>query len=395
MMRKLLLYSYDWWPLVGGIQTATLELARGICEWSKAHLEGAWEVTLVTQTPADGMDDFALPFRVVRRPSILQLSRLFLSADVVHLAGPTLLPMLLSWLLARRTVIEHHNYQSVCPNGLLIFQSDLSICPGHYMAGHYGKCLRCNSIRGGWRSSLLALLLMFPRRWLARRANVHVAPSRHMQQRAQLPRAHVIYHGVADSPSSAASSGTKEETPPCFAFVGRLVEEKGVAVLLRAAADLYEGGYHFRLKIVGDGPERPALEGLAEQLKIDDRTEFKGAVSHALVPAVLADVAAIVMPSTWEDVAPLVALEQMAQGRLLIVSDIGGLGETVDGFGLKFPAGNAAALASCMRQVVDNPLLPSLMGQKARSHALVAYSLERMVEEHLTLYQAVARSAAK
>jgi glycosyltransferase involved in cell wall biosynthesis len=395
MTRRLLLYSYDWAPLVGGIQTVTLDLALGICEWSKVHPESAWEVTLVTQTPADGMDDSVLPFLVVRCPSIRRLTRLFLSTDVVHLSGPSLLPMLLGWLLARRTVIEHHNYQSICPNGLLIFQPDLSICPGHFMSGHYRECVFCNSKRVGWESSIIDLLLMFPRRWLAKRAKVHVAPSRHMQQRAQLPCTHVIYHGVADCHDPLASSSTKAQALPCFAFVGRLVEEKGVAVLLRAAGELHQRGYHFRLKIVGDGPERRALEEMAEQLKVAELTEFKGAVPHKLLSTVLAEVAAIVMPSTWEDVAPLVALEQMSQGRLLIVSDIGGLGETVNGFGLKFPAGDASGLASCMKQIIENPLLPSVMAESARGHALVAYSLERMVEEHLNLYQGLSESQLK
>ena len=61
------------------------------------------------------------------------------------------------------------------------------------------------------------------------------------------------------------------------------------------------------------------------------------------------------IPSVWEEVAPLVALEQMMQGALVIASDIGGLGEEVSGFGLKFPAGDFHALASCMRRVADEP----------------------------------------
>lgn len=386
MTRKLLLYSYDWWPLVGGIQTVTLELARGIGEWSKAHPESAWEVTLVTQTRADGMDDSALPFRVVRRPSILQLARLFLSADVIHLSGPTLFPMLLAWVLARRTVIEHHNYQSICPNGLLIIQSDLTVCPGHYMSGHYGKCLRCNSKRGGWGRSLFALLLMPLRRWLAKRANVHVAPSRHMQQRAQLPRTHVIYHGVASPPVPPASGGPKGQTPPCFAFVGRLIEEKGVGILLRAAGELHERGYPFRLNIIGDGPERAALMKMTIDLGLQECVRFLGYIPKDQVSSLLDSTRAVIMPSSCEEVAPLVLFEQMRDGRLVIGADIGGLGEFLEGAGLKFPPGDFRALAACLRRVLEDSQLGTDLVEHGRMMAREVFATERMVRDHLSLY---------
>jgi glycosyltransferase involved in cell wall biosynthesis len=100
------------------------------------------------------------------------------------------------------------------------------------------------------------------------------------------------------------------------------------------------------------------------------------------------------MPSTWEDVAPLVALEQMMQGRLVIASDVGGLGETVNGFGLKFPPGNIAALKLCMRQAIESPSLSIQMGNRAQLNAITNFSEERMVEEHLQLYRRIAQSSA-
>jgi len=106
----------------------------------------------------------------------------------------------------------------------------------------------------------------------------------------------------------------------------------------------------------------------------------------------LADASAVVMPSVWEDVAPLVAIEQMIQGRLVIASDIGGLGETVDGYGLKFPAGDVNALASCMRQVLDDPSLAKKLGGRAQIHASEVFAEKRMVEEHLNLYRELIRA---
>jgi glycosyltransferase involved in cell wall biosynthesis len=166
-----------------------------------------------------------------------------------------------------------------------------------------------------------------------------------------------------------------------------LVTEKGLLVLLRASRELLSSGHNFRLRIVGDGPERSNLENLSKEYGLADRIQFVGSVPAQEVPRVLQGVAAIVMPSVCEDVAPLAAMEQMMAGRLLIASDIGCLGLVVDGLGLKFPPGDASALASCMREVLDDPLRTTALGRSARPRALEMFTQVRMVEEHVRLYR--------
>src|SRR5271156_2077205 len=222
MNLTLLIYSRSWSPAVGGVETITRTLAEGLSKRSYSQTGDSIRVILVTLTPAGGMDHSLLPFQVVRRPSLLHFIQLCRAADIVHLAGPALLPLSLGWLLTKRTVLEHHNYQSMCPNGLLIYQPDLTICPGHFLAGHYKECLRCNSETLGRASSLRNLFLAFPRRWLARTVTANVAPSRHMKARAALPRTQVIYHGVTREDSALQSLQGRPSGPVCFAFVGRL-----------------------------------------------------------------------------------------------------------------------------------------------------------------------------
>lgn len=77
------------------------------------------------------------------------------------------------------------------------------------------------------------------------------------------------------------------------------------------------------------------------------------------------------------------------QGQLVIASDIGGLGEIVDGAGLRFPAGDADALESCMRQVLESPKLASELRLKARQRGVEVFSEKRMLEEHANLYQSL------
>ena len=387
MKINVLLYSHDWFPLMGGIQTVTLSLAAGLAEWGNTHPGDSIEVVFVTQTPANGMDDSHFPFRVLRRPSLRQIIALFRSADIIDLAGPSLIPLALARFLGKRTVLEHHGYQSVCPNGILVYEPTHAVCPGHFMAGRYLECIRCNRQEMGLYGSIRSLLLTFPRRWLAQRSTINVGVSPHVAKRVELPRTTTIWNGVPATNLADEQIPSSEWQSTCFAYLGRLVTEKGLPVLLRAGRELLSSGYHFRLRIVGDGPERGNLQNLAKEYGLADRVQFVGSVPAQDVPRVLQGVAAIVMPSVCEDVAPLAAMEQMMAGRLLIASDIGGLGLVVDGLGLKFPPGDANALASCMRQVLDDPLRTTALGRSARPRALEMFTQGRMVEEHVRLYR--------
>src|ERR1700693_455081 len=390
---KLLIYAHSWAPSVGGIETVTMVLALGLANGKAAYAGEAIEVTLVTQASANGMDDSALPFRVVRQASQRELAKLVRSADIIHIANPAFMPLFWGWLFRRPVVLEHDGYQSICPNGLLVHEPDRSVCPGHFMAGRYGECVRCNSVSLGWVESLRSLLLSFPRRWLSRRVARNIAPTNHIGRRIALPRTQIMYHGVPDLASPCPANRTVgDETLPCFAYVGRLVMEKGVPVFLLASKKLSQNGYSFLLRIIGDGSERSRLEQMTEALGLRGRTEFVGAVRADAMAGLLEQATAVVMPSVWEDVAPLAASELLMQGHLVIASDIGGLGEIVDGAGLRFPAGDSDALEACMRQVLDNPKMASALRLKARQRGIEVFREKRMVEEHAHLYQTLVES---
>lgn len=384
---RVLIYAHDWAPSIGGVQTVTMLLARGLARQSSTKAGAPVDTTLVTQTLASGMDDTYLPFRVVRRPGIGKLIELVRASDIIHVANPAMAPLVLGWFFQKPTVLEHDGYQSVCPNGLLIYQPDRSLCPGHFMAGRFGQCAKCNSKNLGWLGSLRNLVLTFPRRWLARRVACNVAPTAHVGRRISLPRTQIIYHGVPSSVSAYSVAGGTDSKPPCFAYVGRLVLEKGLPLLLQASGKLLRSGQSFMVRIIGDGPERQRLEQMTEELGLSSRVQFIGSVPADQTSSLLADAVAVVMPSVWEDIAPLAASEQLMQGNLLIASDIGGLGEIVDRAGLKFRPGDTDALEHCMRQVLESPDLANQLRAKARQRGTAFFSEERMVEEHLQLYR--------
>ncbi|HEY6465246.1 MAG TPA: glycosyltransferase family 4 protein [Candidatus Acidoferrales bacterium] len=384
---RVLIYTHTFAPSRGGVETYVMLLAEGLSNFSKEGEEPV-EVTIATQTPAGEMDDTRLPYRVVRRPRLLQLAKLIRAADVIHAAGPAFLALALGWLFRKPVIVEHSGYQSICPNGMLLYGPKRVLCPGHFMAGQYAECVRCNVEDWGRSRSIRGLLFTFPRRWLCRRVTFNVGPSQHIANRIALPKTEVIFHGIPPLPEPAALEvSRKSPNPICFAYVGRLVIEKGVSILLQAAHQLAQSGFDFRLRILGDGPERQNLENLAHELELQTRVEFLGSVPMEGVGDALGGADAVVMPSVWEDVAPLVAIEQMMRAKLVIGSDIGGLGEELGSTGLKFPAGDAAALAECMKRVIEDSELARQIGKAARVRALNLFTRDRMVQAHASMYR--------
>ena len=388
---KLLLYSHSFAPRVGGVETIVLSLARGLAELRTVDNRPRFELTLVTETSAGDFDERSLAFPVVREPSALALKRLIDAADVIHLAGPALLPLFLAWLSRKPVVLEHHGYQSICPNGLLLHQPDGSLCPGHFQAGHYGRCVRCQAAEMSWPKSFAQLLLMFPRNMLARTVACNIAVSRHVAERIALPKSRVVYHGVesAGRPEIADAEIVPMHGKLRFAYVGRLVAEKGLPVLLQAAGILRQENQEFELLVIGDGPQRALLEALLERAGIGDRVRFTGQLEGPALAEALGSVHVVVMPSVWEETAGLAAMEHMMRGRPVIASEIGGLRETVGDAGLMCQPGSSEDLARCMREVLhDRALLPAL-GRKGRERARSLFLRERMIAEHAHIYRSL------
>jgi len=135
-----------------------------------------------------------------------------------------------------------------------------------------------------------------------------------------------------------------------FVYFGRLSEEKGINVLIRALSIM---GAKTRLRIVGDGPARSMLEALAADLDISDRVEFVGHRSGDDLWSEVDAAKAVVFPSVWYENMPYAVLEAMARRKLVIASRIGGIPEVVRDHetGLLFEPGDHAALADILDDV--------------------------------------------
>lgn len=390
---KLLILTEYFLPISGGVQTIVLELARGLADrpGEAADRDGI-EVIVATNTPGSKEEDARFPFRVVRRPSLGELVRLMRGADVIHLAGPLFIPMALGALLRKPVVVEHHGYVPVCPKGNLLFGPEESVCPGYFMAREYAKCVECEAWNLGLWKSLRNLTLTFPRRWLCEHVKANIAVTEHVAQRLALPRTRTIYHGISDRGPSTQTTRAPAKGGLQIGYIGRLVTEKGIPLLVDAAKKLADDGREFHLSIVGDGPERANLESLVRRHHLEIQVTFLGELKAGALEEAVRSIRVLVLPSQVEETAGLTAIEQMMRGGLLIAADIGGLKEVVGEAGLKFRAGDSEALHQCLLQVFDDPGLIEKLGHAARERAVQLFNRESMIQEHARLYREAMRS---
>jgi len=387
---KLLIYSHFFAPSVGGVETIVLSLARGLAALRDSNGAPQFELTLVTQTPTGRYEDGTLPFHVIRKPNFLQLWRLVRKSDVVHVAGPALAPLFLAWLSRRPFVIEHHGYQATCPNGLLFQHPSETVCPGHFLAGNFRECLKCNAVTEGPLRSLWLLLSAFLRHALSRRAAANIAPSGHVALRQALPRTATILHGIEDPCAGTDLFHTTQPTHrKKLAYLGRLVTEKGLSVLLEATRLLQGEGRDLEVLLIGDGPDRLRLEKQIGTLGLASSVRITGFLSGTNLDQTLRDAGAIVIPTTMEETAGLAAMEQMVRGRPVIASAIGGLGELVRDAGLLFSPGDPHALAQAMKRILDEPGLTASLGAAGRRRILLTFSCRGMIDAHARLYHEV------
>ncbi|HSE95168.1 MAG TPA: TIGR04063 family PEP-CTERM/XrtA system glycosyltransferase [Methylomirabilota bacterium] len=148
---------------------------------------------------------------------------------------------------------------------------------------------------------------------------------------------------------------------PVLGFVGSFYAYEGLEVLLRALPGILARYPAACLVLVGGGPEREGLERLAAGLGLRDRVRFTGWVAHGAVAGHYSVMDVLVYPRLatrlTELVTPLKPLEAMAQGRLVVASDVGGHRELIrDGeTGFVFRAGDPEALAKTLCDALGDP----------------------------------------
>jgi PEP-CTERM/exosortase A-associated glycosyltransferase len=199
--------------------------------------------------------------------------------------------------------------------------------------------------------------------------------------------------GTAPDPGLAATLGLHGNV--VLGFIGSFYAYEGLSLLLDAVPGMLARRPDIRVLLVGGGHEEAALKQQAQRLGMADKIIFTGRVPHGEVQRYYDLVDVLVYPRLpmrlTELVTPLKPLEAMAQGRLVLASDVGGHRELIrDGeTGFLFPAGNAAQLADA----VERLLASRSRWPAVRAAARQFVEQERQWRSSVARYEAVYRRA--
>jgi glycogen synthase len=313
---RILLSSYAFPPSVGGLEEVSELLA---CEFSTL----GHEVVVVTMTPSAEPDKY--PFRVVRQPGLGDLLECVRWCEIYLQEGISL-RLALPLLAARRpwvVALQSPPFLQERRLRLALLAKQFSL--------RFASVITCSaSVAQG----------------LGRDATVIPNPYR----------------------SAVFQRLPSQERPYDLVFLGRLVSDKGMSVLIDALGVLRKQGVSPRLLIIGGGPEEPTLRESCVRLGLDKQVEFAGVLRGSDLVRRLNQCRIMVVPSTWQEPFGIVALEGIACGCVVVASHAGGLPEAVGPCGLTFPMGDVGALATEIAALLRDSGRFNALRHQAASH---------------------------
>jgi glycosyltransferase involved in cell wall biosynthesis len=386
---------------IGGMQQHTVDLAVGL-------VRAGHEVEVVTARHPDG-DELverdgvrwhfvdAPPRHMDRRWRTKSLER-FLQLhgerpfDVVHGEGSSALELLRTGVHEQVPVVTlfHGNFLGLARAGfrraissrrprpaLSELRGVIWLCGQHFPHGNWRRFRSCEAMVPSTQQ------LRDTRR------------SHRLDQR----RLHVVPNGIDTHlfrPIEAQEARLRLGLPrgPLLVSVGRLSSEKGVHHAVTAVARLRDRSCDASLVVVGDGAEREALERLARELHVEDRTIFVGAQTPELVAHYLGAADIFVFPTERDEAAPLVLPQAMACGIAVAASRIGGIEEVLNRPGppgILLRPGDPDDLTETLHRLIANQDERVRLGICALEVARAEYSVEVMTERTVFVYETARR----
>lgn len=331
---KILMMSYAYPPSTGGIETFSSLLREALVECGQ-------QIRVVTDIAATMPEDEE--HRVLRRPDRVSLKEAIGWADVCAVSGVSLRFQIPALRLGKPLTIIHHKWQEREDSTVdLRRRLRLWVC-------RFGLNIAVNSV-------------------LARDLK---------------PPALTIPNPLRGEIDLGAPFADR---PRDLVFLGRLVSEKGVSVLLDAIARLHERGVFVTATVIGDGPLRAALEQQAAKVKIPSNIEFAGRLAPEQFQPLLRRHKIIVVPSVYKEAFGIVTLEGLAAGCMTLVSNAGGLPEAAGTAGMTFPMGDSAALAGIIEKLLADPAATETFRAATPGH-LEGFRPARIAERYLTVFE--------
>lgn len=304
----------------------------------------------------------------------------------MHSVLPLMSPAVYALAFKRGIPLVHflHTYRLCCSNGL--FLNHGKICTrclgGNFWPAFRSHCWLDSRLISGYMGLIVRHIQRMGvfnnvAQWIAVSQCV-----RNLYARAGIPKdkIRVVQHFFEPAGPPAAFKG-----PGAAIYVGRLAQEKGPMALLRAWRQL--GRSDRKLYIVGEGPERPALEQYVAEHALSG-VVFTGFLNHAEQETIWEQALFCVQPSICLETFGMTVLESWAHGRPVIVHDIGALPEliTPNETGLVVPPEQPEALAAAMARLLDQPDQAQAMGIAGRRMLDERYCRSRWLDDMASVY---------
>lgn len=178
-------------------------------------------------------------------------------------------------------------------------------------------------------------------------------------------------------------------------YVGRLVPERGIAVLFDACVRIHG---RWSLTVIGSGPAQEELERRAERLGIAARVEWRGGLPRAAFAAIWPTLHCLTVPSKttpgWIDTGAHAILDAMAHGVPVVASDTGALPDIIGTAGIIVPESDPDRLTDALKELMDEPARRHALGGLARQRILTEYTDTALARKTMRLWQDVAAKSA-
>jgi glycosyltransferase involved in cell wall biosynthesis len=311
----------------------------------------------------------------------------------IHNIFPAMSPVVYEKAFEWNIPIVHylHNYRLSCVNGFFLNHgaSCQRCLSGNFWPAFATACWRDSHLQSGWMGLItnrIRRMGLFDRvfRWIA----ISEAQKReHVRMGIPAERIRVIHHFLEAEQGPLPPSGNQ-----MVLFVGRLSVEKGVDRLLDAWKKV--AGGERRLVIIGDGPERPALEAKAANLT---GVLFTGFLPGDEQEAYWRQALFSVVPSIWLEPFGMTVLEAWSHGRPLVAHAIGALPELInDGVdGLLASPESADDLAAKLETLLSDPARTQAMGQAGRRRLETDFSKARWLRQVEEVYAELPQNSAQ
>ncbi|HZF08588.1 MAG TPA: glycosyltransferase family 4 protein [Thermoanaerobaculia bacterium] len=323
---KLLVYSPAFLPKIGGLEI-------NVAQFATEMVRLGCEVVVVTETPGEDPDEFSYP--VVRHPGARQLLRWTRWCDLYYQANVSLRGLWPLLHVRRPWAVSHHSWY------------------------------RRGDGRIAWQDRLKRFLLRF--------AAISISVSQGIANDLETPSI-VIPNPYRDHLFRILPDEPRERD---LVFLGRLVSDKGVDVLIEALRHLADRGLRPALTIIGAGPEAPRLAEQAVRSGLGEQVELLGARTGEELVRRLNRHRILVVPSRYNEPFGIVALEGIACGCAVVGSRGGGLPEAIGPCGRTFRNGDAEHLAAVLAEVLADPAQQKTFQEQAPRH-LAEHASERI-----------------